>query len=120
MNIHNMHYINYIMEIIDGKWLDYLDKNKVYKLVTLNGYYDLAAICTLFEPDFQSVGYTDPYDDPIEEYRYSFAVYFLENGQQRVITLLDATKYECIDAVKEIYRSRVNAIYLAARCCVNN
>lgn len=115
-----MHYINYIMEIIDGKWLDYLDKSKVYKLVTLNGYYDLAAICTLFELDFQSVGYSDPYDDPIEEYRYSFAVYFLENGQQRVITLLDATKYECIDAVKEIYRSRVNAIYLAARCCVNN
>lgn len=115
-----MHYTNYIMEIIDGKWLDYLDKNKVYKLVTLNGYYDLTAIYTLFEDDFQRIRYYDPYDDTIEEYRYSFAIYFLENEQKRVITLLDATKHECIDTVKEIHRSRVNAIYLAARCCVNN
>ncbi|AYP74280.1 hypothetical protein [Fowlpox virus] len=119
MIIQDMSYNNYIMEIVNGEWLDYLDNNKTYRLVILNGYYDYRTISTLFDYDQSYIMDLEFYDDSIEEEKYCFALYFLDNGQKRVVTMLNATKYECMDTANEVYCSKMNAIYLAARSCIN-
>ncbi|ARF02639.1 SWPV1-022 [Shearwaterpox virus] len=120
MNIHDIAYNDYILEILNGEWQDYLDKNKPYKTVILNGYYSSSIIDGLFDPEFIGIHDILFYDDPIETNKYSFALYFLESGQKRVITLLNATKYECMYTANEAYLTRHNAIYLVVKCCKNN